>query len=227
MTYTRTSRRTPRDGFTLIELLVVVAIIAVLLALTATAVFRVLFSQTAGATRTTLKKLDTALIQQHEAAVDAARDTFRAQGASVFGDNSDKNQQAYLREVLTIEFPVSFAEVNNAQAHVPTKSSYRQGIALAPSAAGNPNLEGAVCLYLALTQGRRGMTFNLEEAVGNSSIRQIDNAKVVVDSWGTPVRMGRVGNNPLTPAIVSAGPDKKFGTADDIWSDTLRDTSSK
>jgi prepilin-type N-terminal cleavage/methylation domain-containing protein len=225
MTNTRTARRSL--GFTLIELLVVIGIIAVLLVITAGAVFRVLASQTVGATQTTLRKLHTGLTQQIQAETDNAEQTFRAGKVDQYiaaGTNRDAAKQSYVASVMQLEFPTSYAEVNViAPATRPwglqNKVAYQRNVALAPGV--NAQEQASVCLYMALTQARRGMEFKLEDSVGVSSVRTIGGAKYIVDSWGTPIVYSR-GSGVVRPTIISAGADKTFGTGDDISSDQLR-----
>ena len=94
MSYTRTTRR----GFTAIELLIVVAIIGLLAAMTAGAVFRTLRSQDASYTEATLTKLASLLENHWSAVVDAAKRDYDSlpapskQALVTLGDNNITQQ---------------------------------------------------------------------------------------------------------------------------------------
>ncbi|MFL5329641.1 MAG: type II secretion system protein [Gemmataceae bacterium] len=121
---TRHSRR----GITLIELLIVIAIVSMLTALTAGAVFRVRESQEKGFTETTLRKLATVLDQHWKAVGDGAKKEYDSLPADVkqnlitLADNSttapkphprrdDRARLLYVKFRLKQEFPISFAQV--------------------------------------------------------------------------------------------------------------------
>jgi prepilin-type N-terminal cleavage/methylation domain-containing protein len=248
----RPGLRSPRrGGFTLVELIVVIAIIVLLVSLTVGAT--VYFMNTAQEThaQATLKKLDTGLLQQWKAAIDTAQDEWRSGSNAAFppsapratvlaaaGNDPAKGQQLWTALRLAQEFPTSYKE---AQSGTPQIS----GVSLPPKHAyqvlfGN-NVSGpeesSACLLAALSQGRRGMVFNVEDAVGVSSIRTIPGSnggqvRVLVDIYGTPLGFTR-GNTPgappwtWQPEILSAGKDQNWGTGDDISSVRLRTTGQR
>jgi prepilin-type N-terminal cleavage/methylation domain-containing protein len=245
---TRQTTRAGRPSFTLIELLVVIAIIAVLIGLTTAAVMAVLTTQTKTATKTTLNKLAGVLKTQWQAAVDQANDEFRAFNANnpdpniaaAFaasgGNNPDTAKRLWVSLRLQQEFPTSFAEAGNPVTYtangatVVLPSKYAKAIAGLNSAGQPATWESSVCLYLALTKARRGQgdALTLESAVGAGSIQSQNVSglpvKVLVDNYGTPIAftrgLGLDPNDPtkFVPQVISAGPDKVPGNADDIVS---------
>jgi hypothetical protein len=100
-----------------------------------------------------------------------------------------------------VNFPVALKSINS-QFNVPMKSTYFQavqGMTSVPQA--NPgypqaHYESAALLYIALTQGRRGMqAFSPNEQVGPHAIGNVDlygkSFKVFIDTWGSPIAFVR------------------------------------
>jgi prepilin-type N-terminal cleavage/methylation domain-containing protein len=200
--------RARRSGFTLIELLVVLAIIAILLALTAGAVFRVSASQAIKRSETTVKKIQMGLSGQWQAVVDNVKDELRAPPgdyrATAYGyatglaaGDPARLRAIYIKLRLIQEFPTNFAEA--VASGKPTYLTALNG-ATAP---GQP-YESAICLYLAINQGRRGQTFNNED-LGAGSVKSIQcgNASLnyFVDAWGSPITFDRWIANDADPLV--------------------------
>lgn len=203
------SRR--RAAFTLIELLVVIAIIAILCAMVAGAIFRMVGSQQLKRTEATVKKTQTGFEGQWKAVIDDAQEdiknhkvrnvmaSFQARGVN---DNDTANA-LYVKMRLKVEFPQSFAEARNpglAAYGLQAKTVYTQEIGTtAPLVNGTPEQEAAVLLYLALTQTRRGAVINADEfggAVKTITVGTAPNTKdfkVIVDAWGNPITFQRFG----------------------------------
>jgi prepilin-type N-terminal cleavage/methylation domain-containing protein len=224
-------RPVQRRGFTLIELLVVISILALLMALTASAVFRLSGSAQVDATQKILRKLDSGLDQQVKAVRDDIEKEVEAGKAASFFPNLpiDQRKTEYKKARMQQEFPTNFNEVLNpvpcGNGFLQPKQAYVRVVQ--PIAASVPAQDqGAICLYLALTQGRRGMVFPIEQAVGASAIRSISGVNAVVDVWGTPLAYTR-GASGIQPYIVSAGSDKTWGTGDDLSSEKLRETGAR
>jgi len=118
-----------RTGFTAVELLIVLAIVSMLAALAASAVFRVRATSERTATETTLKKLASALDVHWKAVVDAARKEYDALPTNIkanllaLADNvsaapnlpkphprrDDRARLLYIKFRLKQEFPTSFS----------------------------------------------------------------------------------------------------------------------
>jgi prepilin-type N-terminal cleavage/methylation domain-containing protein len=203
-----------RSAFTMIELLVVVSIIGLLLAITVGTVFRVRSSSQARDTEALVSKVNSGLDEQMKAAVDQARDDFinpssaaanplnSAYWSNVMnlaGGDMDRAKVLYVKMKVLREFPENFTEAltpayNNYG--VPPKPSYVSmlaGINAGPSP--DTTLEGAVMLYMALQQTRRGMSFKAQDVAGNNGIGTINvrgkDFSVFMDVWGNPIRFVR------------------------------------
>ena len=201
-----------RTGFTLIELLVVIAIIGTLAALGAGAYFRVMSSQTLKRSEATIKKIHTGLASQWTAAIDDVNNEVKNAKMTGTGDTA---KITYMTDRLTKEFPMTISE---GVAKYPT---------LASAGSPPPDIANAICLYLALSKTRRGAIFNADD-VGPSSTKEYGSFKYFVDAWGSPIKLVRWVTNPTTltdltqqPFLLSAGPDKVFGTNDDIRGDFM------
>jgi prepilin-type N-terminal cleavage/methylation domain-containing protein len=221
------TKRPSRSGFTLVELLVVIAIIATLAALTAGAVFRVIASQQLKRTEATIKKVQTGLSLQWQAVVDDVRDELRSKPTDSAKLNAYSNatglangdparfRAIYLKLRLMQEFPTSFAEA--LVGGKPTYFNALNGV----TGPGQP-LESAVCLYLAINQGRRGQTFNNED-VGAGSVKTVAlaGAKVplnyYVDAWGQPITFDRWIANDADPIVAELSGPPYASTQLNTW----------
>jgi len=213
-----------RPGFTLIELLIVVAIIGVLVALTAGAVMQVMASQQVRATEATLQKGDSALNHQWKASIDMSNDEWRkgtppAAGlqSSLMtwaGNNTDLAKAGYVQLRLMQEFPVNLTEATMGVA-LPTQNGVTPSLVAKPSfkalgalSSGGGPTDSAVCLYYALTQAHRGMVNSLEDSVGQNGIKNLPNmkdAKVYVDVWGNPIWLTRSNSVAIVSVVEPAG----------------------
>lgn len=196
-----------RAGFTLIELLVVISIIAILAALTASAVFRVSGGQGVRRTESNIAKIAAALDQQWQAVLDQTRKETEVlqPNISLFqnaGNDRERALVVWTKVRLKMEFPQTFAEARSAirltdGSGALIKAYFRQEYVnyLAGAGSGTPEQEAAVCLYMALTLGRGGQAgFDAEQALqGAVSTISVGgrNFKVFVDSWGTPITFVR------------------------------------
>ena len=242
-----------RGGFTFVELLVVITIILVLVSLVVGAALYFMNTGTETNAQATLKKLDTGLLQQWKAVIDTAQDEWRSgtttaipsnvrsqvlSSPQVAGDPS-KGQQLWVALRLAQEFPINYKEAQTGTPSIsgvslPAKQTYQ--LLFANNVSGPE--ESSACLLAALSQGRRGMVFNVEDAVGVNAIRTITvstskgpaSVRVLIDIWGTPLGFTRgtlTGNLTWQPEIQSAGKDQKWGTGDDLSSVRLRQTGQR
>jgi prepilin-type N-terminal cleavage/methylation domain-containing protein len=205
------STKPRRPAFTLIELLVVIAIIAILAALVAGAVFRVMASQAIKRSEATVKKIQTGLSGQWQAVIDNVKDELKSPPTSgtdykmnaylsaknLANGDPARMRALYVKLRLIQEFPQSFAE-----ALASGKQTYLTAISGAPSP--GPTVESAVCLYLAINQGRRGATFNNED-VGPGSVKSVPGGagtlNYYVDAWGQPITYQRWITNDSDPLV--------------------------
>ena len=164
--------RARRAGFTLVELLTVVAIIAVLVALVASAAFQMIGVQQQRITETTIKKVADALDQQWQAVVDQARKetVLNANVASFAGNDAQRQKVLWVKLRLKQEFPMNFSEAKSpAPSYLDPRPSYVDALGgsdwTPPGPSVFPEAQASACLYLALTQNRRGMNFDINSAL--------------------------------------------------------------
>lgn len=202
--------RPRRAAFTLIELLAVIAIIAVLLAMSAAAFYRTRVQQQESATNVTLSKLQSELDVQWKTVLDRGAEDARTRSIpqailSWSGNDDRRAKVVWTKILLRVEFPQTFYDAVNFPValksmgfNVPMKSDYFQAVqGMAPAPVANPgypqaHYESAALLYLALKQGRRGMqAFNPNEQVGPHAIGSVDlygkSFNVFIDTWGEPI----------------------------------------
>ncbi len=205
--------RRGRGGFTLIELLIVLAIISVLAALVAGASLRLVGSQEKANTRQLLEKLQKTLDQQWTAVADEARKQRIPDGVfTMAGGDVRRAKVIWLKLRLKQEFPQRFNEArrpSNAMVNdvllnpanpyltaddLPPRQTYAS--LLSGVTEGQAHLQTSVCLFLALSQTRRGMAANLEEGLGAGVLRPLDataaeptrdRLRYVADAYGSPV----------------------------------------
>jgi prepilin-type N-terminal cleavage/methylation domain-containing protein len=209
-------RRTRRAGMTLIELLIVMTIISIMASLSIGAVFKLRESQMKSFTETNLQKLASALDQQWKAAIDQFRDDLKNVNANPTQAalwnwcqttaNADQRRATviYIKARLKAEFPVTIDTAKNPVKGLPgniniAKPSYLQALSSVSSSAGNEEWESAALLYLALSQGRRGMAAFNPDDIDPSAIQtrptppqpplpNNQQFKIFVDAWGQPLR---------------------------------------
>jgi hypothetical protein len=144
------------------------------------------------------------------------------------GNDRDRANALYMKMRLRQEFPQTYYEARNGititgvdpntgatiKPNVPPKQFYAQALANAP---GTPNAtaiplpvwESAICLYLALSQTRRGAAFNADDigagstatVAGTTAAGANYSFKYFVDAWGNPIGFERWPNQQnVTPA---------------------------
>jgi len=204
---------TPRTGFTLVEMLTVIAILAVLVALTGSAVVGTVNWQHRSNTKSELDKLHGEVDKQRKAARDDYSKTTPPTSVLLLAQG-DPARAKVIWEKLCYkqQFPMSYDEaVHPDGGIIPPRdlpSRYpelRDPITGQARPSGNVEAESAACLLLALKKKRRGTGFDVEEALGSAFIKDTDQDGVpeIVDSWGTPIKFYRWGTN--HPDLAAAG----------------------
>ncbi len=196
-----------RPGFTFVELLVVIALIAVLLALSASATVRVIDVQRGSNTEQTVKIVSEQLDRQWQIVVDevmrpGAVVPSNVQSAlqPIVGNDPFRMRLFYLKLKLQQEFPMTFNEAR-APRLLPPIRAYANALP-ATGSPGQP-LESSVCLLLALQQSRGGTTFDADR-LGSGAISEasgLSGLKCIVDGFANPIAFFRwpTGNRELNP----------------------------
>lgn len=201
-------RKVFRAAFTLIELMVVVAIIALLVALTAGAVMRYLSTQKGNNTETTITTVDSELKKHWQKVIDQSKDggspSLLAGGLSI-DDPAAYNcpgdaltaRVIYQKLVLMQQFPMSFNEVfgigPNVNFVLPPDIGYQRYLnqyGIAGSTAATQPFESSACLLMALERDRSGMKLNTD--LLKSSIRTLPSGlPYLADGWDQPLAFYR------------------------------------
>jgi prepilin-type N-terminal cleavage/methylation domain-containing protein len=236
-----TPRHIARSAFTLVELLLVIAIIAVLAALTTTAVSRFRGPGPRLATTAALSKCTAAFDTQWNAVLSkAAKENLpgdflgyaQNKNSAIQSLADPRARQLYIELRLAQAFPMTFSEALDptngytsppvwAQAYDPYKKYLNSLGATSSDAA-----QQAICLLMALKMGPLNSQVT-EEVLGSTAAQRwtLSSGKqawACADGWGQPLLFSRYtrkdptnsnSTNPLIlqPVILSVGPDRQPG----------------
>jgi prepilin-type N-terminal cleavage/methylation domain-containing protein len=221
-----------RAAFSLIELLVVIAIIAILCALLAAAIMKMLALPPQKNTQLLIQKLAASLEQQYKATVDQCKSEAPLQPAwnaclAGAGGDGQKALNSYIQLRLAQEFPTTFGEALAPPGGLPPRPYYLalQGVPPPPPTKYGNSFESGICLYIGMTVARRGMEFDPGSLAPKEARPVIGvDIKAFFDGWDEPLAYERyvdpAGN--MKFRIKSAGANHRFGDADDVNSDNLR-----
>jgi len=225
----------------------VVAIISILVALTAGAYFKVAEGQKQSSTVTTVQKLSGVLDQQWQAVIDQAKKETIPYGVNQMSANNSGQQNPRRARVIWIklrlkqEFPMNFTEAQQPwltsqgqqtpyvfYSDLPPKPSYL-AVQNSSNVPGPPqsSAQSSVLLWLIVQEHRRGMNFDVDKEL---SVRDASDAapglKAIVDAWGQPLAFIRwpTGSQDLNPGGPQAGrndpQDPEGLLADPSWFNT-------
>lgn len=232
--------RHARRAFTLAELLMAVAIILILIALSAAAVLKFRTVGPFQATTANMNKIKKLLDAQWSIVVDKAK---RDQLPSIPAELDQvkikagvplttaavdpRVRDAYIQLRLAQALPMNFTEALNPSSPLnpqPVKPwpGYVNYLASLGVNAGNAataapvEVQQAICLLMALERGPSGVGTAADDIGGTSAIQKFQlpggTAFGATDGWGTAMQFLRQTNGFL---ITSAGPDKNFLAVDD------------
>lgn len=201
-----------RAGFTLLELIVVIGIIVLLGSLTIGVVFRVREGQIEKNSNESVRKLQIGFDAYWKAVRDKVAAERTIPNAIRDGTKPNPNgsydptraQALHFKLRLRQEFPQTFIEADRARflaafpafATNPDLATYLPkpvfSTLLSGTANDVPDKESAVLLYLILSQGTGGVTFNVENVGGIQTIPVGGvQHKVFVDGFGSPISFRR------------------------------------
>jgi prepilin-type N-terminal cleavage/methylation domain-containing protein len=215
--------RPRRAGFTLIELLTVIAIIAVLIALSASAVIRFIGVQEKSNTQNGLNKLGpivkSAWVRAYEKANKNPLPTNNATVNSLSGGDTARARVIWNYLQMRAAFPMSFNEVwNIGQPAGAYGDSYYQTqlqrLGITSGATPPASYESAACLLMALQRRESGGAVTADD-LGSASTKMFalgngNQMAALVDGWGNPLSFirwptGYQGLNPGGPQVAPAG----------------------
>lgn len=204
-----------RAGFTLIELLVVMAIIGIIVSLTAAAAIQVLAYQRSANTQATVKVVGTFLERQWSAVRDQASDDAKAGKipASVYAiAGGDTARAKVIWTILRFrqQFPMNYSEaltpwqlpvqlqVSNPIKPQDLPSVYASDLSSAGISSGSGTAsfdasppgwpaESSVMLWLALRKSRGGNQMNDDSLPSSALIEVPVGLRAIVDAWGKPL----------------------------------------
>ena len=229
----KTMATTRRGGFSLIELLTVISILALLMAISAGAYFRIRSAQDQTNTEATMSKINTGMDKKWKAVLDQSTEEVKQEQipeVQVLIANLNGNKDlartiwAYIR--MRSEFPTTFREAQTPLVvgfvtFQPRKIFLPPALPLWSTVPAVPVEEqSAACLYIALTQsGNRGETFGGDGTGNQARDLNLTGApagtlpvKVYMDSWNKPLAFCRMGysaevqNPPFSKVPTPAAP---------------------
>jgi prepilin-type N-terminal cleavage/methylation domain-containing protein len=219
-----------RQAFTLVEILVVVAIIAILVALSAGIYYYAIGGQQQRNTEGTIRAVNKVFQTQWSYVVDQAKkESPSLNVVNLAADPTGERARVLWIKIRLMEaFPISYDEINN-----PANSVYQLLNLAIPGTAGQPQRkawktyqnatakqgssptttasESSACLLMALTVSRGGAVLSPDQLGSYVADTDGDGVKEIVDGWRTPLVFyrfawgsgalpGRIGDPPQAPS---------------------------
>jgi prepilin-type N-terminal cleavage/methylation domain-containing protein len=187
-----------RVGYTLVELMVALAIVALIVSMTAGAILQYITTGQRKVTEATIRKVYTCLNGQWAAVLDLARNeqmdnvfspSTMALIRSMTNGDDTFTRVIYVKLRLAQEFPMSMAEINAPPAGVQPKVQYQN---LSPGIAGQ-TYESSAILLAAIRQSRKGFVLSADDLGSSVTTVTLGTSTVqyLVDGWGQPLAFYR------------------------------------
>lgn len=209
--------RAARPGFSLPELLVAIAIIAILVGMSATALMPLFTGQKTKNTKTLFSKLNPELSKQWRSTVETAGDPPPYVLTNLAGGFPHVAKAIWVKLVEKAEFPMNYAEALDPaggdpalQAVLLPRVHFVKALKGGLVKSKDPWTESSALLLIALQAGRKGSQFKAEEGLGASAIKDTDGDGVpeIVDGHGKAIFFCRWGTgNPELLKLASSNQD--------------------
>ena len=191
----RSTAPRPRRGFTLIEILVVIAIIGVLTAISAGALFRLRATQTVNNTEGTQSKLHGLMMTRWSAVLGQSKKTVPPALLVLCIEDKDRAASVWAYATLKNEFPTTFAEattpINLGGGVILQPRGIFKKFALANPGITAPDEQSAALFYVAITQGGNGGNAAGSDGSDQQTGTLAGGASVYKDGWGTHIAFVR------------------------------------
>ncbi len=213
MIITRFDRSKIRRGaFTLIELMIVITIIIALMALTASAIFKVLGSQQNANTQSFLDRAQSQLGRAWSKVKDQAYNEpiptnvaiwIQSNLAGSDANATKRTRVIYVKLKMRQAFPMSFNEALNVGVPsgyplqpLPAYVTYLNNLGITQSTTASANIESSACFLMALQRAASGAGINPSDltsggATGNFTTTN-GSIPYLTDAWGRPIFFTRV-----------------------------------
>ena len=208
---TRHTLRPPaRGGFTLVELLVVISLIAILLALSAGAFFRIQAGQNVSTAEATLTKLHSLMDSKYKITLDDARKTVPQDLITALGDK-DRAQVVWTYAKLKNEMPMTFGELTTVSLPpgTPATTLKPRSVHLKVQAQfGGADFirQSAALFYASIIETASGGTMTNLEGLQQQVKTDANGMTYFVDAWGQPIAFVRHATNQETNSDAVAKP---------------------